>query len=167
MVRDSYVMNVYEKICEKFCENIPAEMKDSVTKKYTEYLRKTYDAYFSKASDEGLPQEAAFCAKKESVVNLKKSCDEKIAWLFPDEQYLKLESLSLEICSYVREKISLSEIKRTKEDFLSELDELYKSVSSQFKYSADRMYSEALLDLESLFGNSETISLRNAIYKES
>ena len=56
---------------------------------------------------------------------------------------------------------------RTKEDFLSELDELYKSVSSQFKYSAERMYSEAVLDLENLFGNSETISLRNAMYKES
>ena len=44
------------------------------------------------------------------------------------------------------------------------LENLYKAVSPQFKYSAERMYSEALLDLENLYGNSETISLRNAIY---
>lgn len=167
MVRDSYVMNVYEKISEKFCENIPEEMKKSVTAKYMEYLHKTYDSHFSKASDADLPQEAAFCAKKESIVNLKKSCDEKLAWLFPDKQYLKLESLSLEICSYVREGISPSKLESSKEEFIAKLEELYSSVSPQFKYSADRMYSEAMLDLETLFGNSETVSLRNAIYKNS
>ena len=116
MDRNTFIKDVYDKISSRFCQNIPDDKKEIAKEKYVMYLHNSYDKYFTKANDDALSQEAAFCVKKEGVVNLKMNCEEKLAWLFPDENYLKLESLSLEIGFYVRERKTKESLPKTKED---------------------------------------------------
>ena len=95
---------------------------------------------------------------------MKKSVEEKLAFLFHDDFYIQLENISFELAEIAAKKKDGKEynIEKSKEAYLDQMKMLYDKVSEAFRYSADRVYSEGILDLEYLFGEEDKRSFRNA-----
>lgn len=164
MERFTLIDNVYTKLTDVFLENIQVEKKETTRDAYLAYLHRTYDLYFKKCAENELDSVATMCVKKEKIVNLKKSVEEKLAFLFPDDFYIQLENISFELAEIAAKKKDGKEynIEKSKEAYLDQMKMLYDKVSEAFRYSADRVYSEGILDLEYLFGEEDKRSFRNA-----
>lgn len=151
----SFISEVYEQITEVFLRGFSDDLYEKAQKAYLEWLHQEYDKYFMNATDDELNTVASMCAKKEKIIHLDKSVEAKCAFLFPDENYEKLELLSLEIATLIRDKKEKRSINKSKEEYLAELKQLFSSVTEDFKYSAEKMYSEAILDLRCLYDDEK------------
>lgn len=168
MERHSYVMNVYQKLCDVFVRGCNSQVENKMRDAYMAYLHTQYDCYFEEASstEPELNKVAVSCVNREKMINLCKDENAKMAFLFPDENYIKLESLSLAIFQLASSKKNGAPIedKKTKDDYVSELNKLFESVSPMFKYSAERLISEALVELNYIFEGSKSQSFRQHNY---
>ena len=162
MERSSFVNDVYAKITDVFLTDIPVEKQADVKTAYLQFLHDSYDRYFDEAPESGWNNVARMCVQREKIVNLAKTADAKLAMLFPDAAYLTLEAVSLELAGLAAKKKNKQSytIPKSKEDYREALDTQNAAVSERFRYSAERVYSEALVDLEFLFGEEEIFSFR-------
>lgn len=161
----AFVENVYEKITEVFLQNINRDNIEKAKEAYLSYLHKTYDKLFQDAHASGLDSVAALCVKKEKIIHLGLDEAAKIAFLFPDQNFLSLQALSFEIAGLARSK-KLGEqqtLPKGRDEYISELKTISLLVSEPFKYSADRLLSEAFMDINYLFGAENEQSFRTAI----
>ena len=164
MERFTLIDNVYTKLTDVFLGNIQMEKRETAREAYLAYLHRTYDSYFKTCAENELDSVATMCVKKEKIVHLKKSAEEKMAFLFPDDFYIQLESISFELAELAAKKKDGKEYKteKSKEEYLGQMKMLYDKVSEAFRYSADRVYSEGILDLDFLFVEEDKRSFRNA-----
>lgn len=164
MDRTTYINNVYKKLCDAFVRDCDPKENDKLSIAYLKYLHEQYDRYFEEvpAEEKEWNRVAVFCVKKEKVVNLTKTSAAKTAFLFPDESYVKLESLSLEIarCAAEKRNGTMCANRISKEEYEKKLNLLLNSVSELYKYSAEKMYSEAMVDLGYVFDGNDDFSFR-------
>lgn len=76
-----------------------------------------------------------------------------------------LQELSFEIAEFAKAKKTGKEysLDKSKENYTKELHSLADSVSLSFKYSAERLLSEALVDVIYLYDDSGTQSFRASV----
>lgn len=153
---------VYEKLVDSFVKNIREDVKKNAMDKYLEYLHESYDFYFQNAKELDFNAVASFCIKKEKVTHLDISEDAKMAFLFPDEIYIELEKIAFEIAHFADKKKKGEVINdhRSLDEYLELLDNLNSNISKRFRFSADRIYSDAIVDLKYIFEDESIESLR-------
>ena len=165
MDADAFEANVYKKICEVFVKNIDDQEKREVSTAYIKYLHKTYDSMFEESKDTDYDAVASVCVKKEKLIHLELDATSKKAFLFPDEKFLALQDLSFEIAEIARSKKMGNEIdlNRSKEEYIELLNACVDSVSDTFKFSAERLLSESLMDVAYIFDEDSAQSFRTSI----
>lgn len=165
MDRLSFINSVYEKISDRFVRDVSDANAPRLKEAYLSYLHNAFDAMFQKAGDNELEQIASICAGKEKLLHLDLDEEAKIAFLFPDEQYLRLEQISLEIAAQARAKKKGQQVTpaRTKEEYLSEISDLMENISERYQYTARRIYSETVVDLVYLFDDESIQSFRTSM----
>ena len=102
------------------------------------------------------------CVTREKIISINKTEEEKNAKLFPDPEYLALENISLEIAriALLKKKGKDVGVVKSKSEYSDSLNAHFEKVSDLFKYSAEKMFSEAMLDLEYIFGDGRISSFR-------
>ena len=165
MEQNAFITDLYSKIVEAFLRNIDEMNKDAASKAYLKYLHSSYDSLFSGSSEDGFNAVASVCVKKEKMIHIDLNKESKMAFLFPDESFLVLQDLSFEIAEQAQAKKTGKEYKlsKTKEEYVKELKAIADKVSSPFKYSSERVLSEALMDLSFLFDDKGVQSFRTSI----
>ena len=115
-------------------------------------------AHQSTASTKLLPS----ASKKEKMINIDLDEEAKMAFLFPDEAFIASQELSFEIAELAKAKKTGKKysLDKSKENYTKELHNLADSVSLSFKYSAERLLSEALVDVIYLYDDSGMQSFR-------
>lgn len=154
---------LYAKLTNAFLENIPENSQQSFGDAYRAFLEAEYAGYFQEPMNEVEFNKAAqFCIQKEKVMRINKSSTEKEAFLFPDSAYQEFEAFSLEIFGMAKrylethQKISAS----TYSELNHRCSELFNRVSTLFKSTAEKLYSETLLEINLISGNSKNFSFR-------
>ena len=163
MEKFARVEDFYNEVIKAFVNNVSNENKERFAEAYRKYLHDHYDEYFSEAGENDFDNIAMMCISGEKVTNISKSELDKGAILFPDKEYLLLENISLELAHFARlkkqgKKINIS---KSKEEYRKALTEQFEKVGELFRYSAEKMLSEAILDLEFIFGREFFGSFRN------
>lgn len=165
MDESALINNLYNKMCEAFLKNIEMQDREQVSEAYMEYLHKSYDSLFKSNTEKDFDTVAYVCVKKEKIIHLNLDAAAKKAFLFPDKEFMILQDLSFEIAGIARSKKLGKDyhIDKTKEEYIGMLNEHAGKVSESFKYSAEHLLSETLMDLEFLFDDSSGQSFRTAI----
>lgn len=165
MERNAFIDDLYRKISDVFIRNIDDQKKDAVSNEYLKYLHSSYDSLFDDSDEKDFDSIASVCVKKEKIIHLDLDETSKMAFLFPDAEFLLLQNLSFEIAGIARAKKLCDDyvINRTKQEYIKELNEHADKVSEVFKYSAESILSEALMDVEYVFGDNNSQSFRTAI----
>lgn len=166
MERNALIQEVYDALCKKFLRNIPSDKQSTFQVAYIKFLHNEYDKFFDNMQDDNFNDVACFCVRKESLLRDDMSLNDKCAFLFPDEDYRKFECLCLEIAGMARKikenKSFIPEL--SQKEYSEKLNSLFNCVSELFKYTAEKLLSDALLDLETIFNNSQISSFKNADY---
>ncbi|MBQ6980313.1 MAG: hypothetical protein IJQ07_06680 [Clostridia bacterium] len=162
MERFDRIEEVYNAIIKVFIKNVTADKQSKFSEAYRKYLHNQYDKYFNENEESGFNNIANMCVSREKITNINKTEIEKEAMLFPDKEYIALENISLELEQIARLKKNGNTVnlQKRKEDYLKELKYHFAKVSSLFKYTAEKMLSEAILDLEYIFNDKEAHSFR-------
>ena len=164
MDKYAFIEEVYHKLTNAFMKNINDTNKEMLSNKYKEYLHQQYDKYFFEANNtfDGLNKIAVFCVEKEKTVNLGKSPDAKYAFLIKDESYEKLQEISFEIFGLATAKHNGEnvDISLTEDEYVEKLTKYLDNVSELFRYSAEKIYSDAVIELRFIFEGSKEISFR-------
>ena len=158
---------IFEKLAECFAENVSEENKDAFSRRYKEMLSDQYDGFFEGIKNEAeLRAAALMCVRCEKLISIGLNENAKRAKLFPDEKYKQLECLSFEIAALARDKKQGKEIapKKSQAQYEEELGALFDEVSSLFRRTALKQYSEAMVDLSYIFGEDDKLSFRNSGY---
>lgn len=158
-----FIDDFYNEVVKAFVFNVSEENKKSFGDAYKVYLHNHYDEYFEKVDENGLNSVAMMCVSREKIINIPKKEMDKKAMLFPDPEYVALERISLEIAGIAKSKKCGSEyvVTKTAEEYTGMLKAHFNKTSDLFRFTAERMLSEALLDLEYIFGDGESRSFRN------
>lgn len=163
---NAFINNLYNKINEVFLKNIDDKNKATYSEAYLKYLHSTYDSLFSDAI-EGNDYDAiaSVCVKKEKIIHLELSASDKQAFLFPDESFVQLQNLSFEIAALARAKKTGEryELSKSKEEYIEKLNSYANGVAPLFKYSAERVLSEALMDIAFVYDDADIQSFRTTI----
>jgi len=154
---------LYNKLIDAFLENIPKSSKQKLGEAYRAFLELEYDRHFQESMDErDFDKAAQFCIKKEKVIHISKSPTEKEAFLFPDSAYQEFEAFSFNV--FEMAKIFLETHKTISVTEYSELtqkcSELFDRVSTLYRGTAERLYSETSLEINLISGNSNNTSFR-------
>ncbi len=165
MDKSAFINNVYQKLCDAFVSGCDFENEEEVIQAYLRYLHKQYDRYFDEVTETEFNKIAVFCVKKEKITNLSKNQDEKIAIVFPDINYLALEDLCFEIVGLARRKKGgdlnfLPTTQNQYNEYIERLDALFNLISPRFKYTAEKILSEALVELDYIFSEFSETSFR-------
>ena len=162
---ESAMTNLYNKLCEAFLINIDNQDKAKVSEAYIEYLHNSYDSLFKSNAEKSFDNVAYVCVKKEKTIHFNLDAAAKKAFLFPDKEFVILQELSFEIAGIARSKKLGKEyrIDKTKEEYIRMLNDHADKVTESFKYSAERLLSESLMDIEYIFDDSNGQSFRTAI----
>ena len=165
MDKHAFVNNLYNKITEAFVKNVNDQEKEMMSKAYIEYLHNSYDTLFDSSGENDYDAIATVCVKKEKTIHLDIDVLAKKAFLFPDSEFLKLQDVSFEIAEVARLK-KLGEdyiLSKTKDEYIKLLNDCLYSVDELFKYSAERLFSEAIMDISYIFGDTDIQSFRTSI----
>ena len=157
-----FIEELYGEVTKAFLANVSEENKKRFGEAYVVYLHRQYDEYFVNIDETRLNSVAMTCVTREKLINIPKKEMDKKAFLFPDPEYLALEQISLEIGDFAKSKKSGAHIDviKTKEEYSNILHQHFAKVSDLFKFTAEKVLSEAILDLEYIFGNGESRSFR-------
>lgn len=153
---------VYNELMVAFLLNVSADNKVTLREKYLEYLHKSYDSYFNNANEGDMNSIAAFCVKREKITHLDISEDAKMAFLNPDENYSELERVAFEIAHIAnkKKKDGILDVHMDLDEYIRLLETLNSKISKRFRFSADRVYSDAIVDLKYIFEDESIESLR-------
>ena len=162
MEKSARIEAFYSEVVAAFVKDVSADNKETFGEAYRRYLHRRYDEYFDAAEDSAFDRIATMCVLREKATSLAKREADKQAMLFPDEEYIKLEELSLEVGRMARVKKNggQAEPSKSREEYETELNRQFEKVSELFKYTAQTMLSEALLDLRYIFEGGEAFSFR-------
>lgn len=165
MERNAFITELYNKVTEAFLRNIEEKDRASASKVYIDYLHSSYDSLFSGTTEENLNSVASMCVRKEKMIHIDLNAESKMAFLFPDQAFLSLQELSFEIAEMAKAKKTGREysVIKSKQEYLNELNTYADKTSSLFKYSAERVLSEALMDISYLFDDENIQSFRTSI----
>lgn len=165
MERNASITELYSKVTEAFLRNIEEKDKEAASKAYLEYLHSSYDSLFSSSPEENFNSVASVCVRKEKMIHIDLNAESKMAFLFPDKAFLSLQEMSFEIAELAQAKKTGAEysLSKTKQEYLDELNAYADKVSPSFKYSSERILSEALMDLSFLFDDDSIQSFRTSI----
>lgn len=165
MERNAFITELYDKVTEAFLRNIEEKDKASASKAYIDYLHSSYDSLFSSSTEENFNSVASVCVRKEKMIHIGLNTESKMAFLFPDQAFLSLQELSFEIAELAKAKKTGREysVIKTKQEYLDELNAYAGKISPSFKYSAERILSEALMDISFLFDDESIQSFRTSI----
>lgn len=165
MEQNALIAELYSKVTEAFLRNIEEKDKASASKAYIDYLHSSYDSLFSNSPEESFNSVASVCVRKEKMIHIDLNAEAKLAFLFPDQAFLSLQELSFEIAELAKAKKTGREysLSKTKEEYLDKLNACAEKISPSFKYSSERILSEALMDISFLFDDESIQSFRTAI----
>lgn len=166
MERLALIEEVYSELCKKFLREVPQEKHTEFQTAYLQFLHSKYDRHFEEAAADELNNVACFCVKTEKLLRDNMSLNDKTAMLFPDEKYIEFENLCLEISAIARSVLLGQDVKisSTYEQYKKMLNERYDKVSELFKYTAGKLLSDALVDLECIFNDSQKRSFKNSVF---
>ena len=154
---EDYIESFYKKLSQDFIKNVNEDEKEEMQNAYIEYLHKNYDDYFynyenhfkKPENKETILKNVTFtCSSSQKpIINLDR--DNKRIILFSDPNYLKLKEISLEIFNIAVRKILKQpyNLTKTKKEYETEIDNIYKNISDLFKFMAGDLISETNLDL--------------------
>lgn len=161
---NDFKSNLYAVLTESFLSNINGDNKDAVSEAYNSYLHERFDYLFDKADEDMYEKVATICKNNEEICHLNLTEEGKLAFLFPDDNFTALENVSFEIAGLARAKKSGDNpiISKQKEEYIEQIESLAHAVSPAFQHSAERLLSEALVDLVYLFDDDNIQSFRTA-----
>ena len=161
MSKSNLNLEVYEALCQRFAEGISEEKKEEFCSAYLAFLHKEYDSDFENATEEKVEGIACYCVKKEKLLRLSMTEDDKQAFLFPDEVYLELESICVELIGAARQKQDGENVcmSASYDEYYSRMKEKFSNVSELFRFTAERMLSEGILALNYIFKDSPYMGL--------
>ncbi|MBQ8160161.1 MAG: hypothetical protein IJ083_05350 [Clostridia bacterium] len=152
---------VYEALLQAFLRDISDGDRQRCRAGYLDYLHKTYDARFDRESADDVNALASMCVQMEKISHLDKSEEAKLAFLFPDPVFLELQRHALRIAELAAKKKQgqrAEQVNREEEE--AQLSDLFSRVSQPFQPSAQRLNSEALMDLRYLCGDEQVMGFR-------
>lgn len=161
-----YLNGLYNRIADAFLENVSENRRDTLKQAYISYLHSQFDDLYEESYDEEQKRRfVSMCVNKEKLIHFDLDEEAKSAFLIKDANYVSLETISLELARLAAEKKTTGRCNpaRTEREYRQEIETLIDSVSEVFRYSAERVASEALVDLNYIFGISEDMSYRTSV----
>lgn len=165
MDKSTYVSDLYSSVSEEFLKDIDESNLFKAREAYIAYLHETYDYLFESKPESDYETIAALCEGNERIEHFDLDEEGKLAFLFPDPFFMEIQSISFEIAALARKKKAGVELifDKTQDQFVEQLENCASRISAPFKFSANKLLSEAYLDLAYVYDNGGVQSFRTSI----